>query len=49
MRNGAQNVTIQQNRVRGLVGDPKMQSKMADASKEMTEGFERIDEWYKRL
>jgi methyl-accepting chemotaxis protein len=43
VRNGAQNVAIQQNRVRGLVGDPKMQSKMADASKEMTEGFERIE------
>jgi methyl-accepting chemotaxis protein len=43
MRNGAQNITIQQNRVRGLKGDPKLQSKMADASKEMQDGFERID------
>jgi len=43
MRNGAQNVTIQQNRVRGLQGDPKIHEKMADASKEMQDGFERIE------
>ena len=43
IRNGAQNVAIQQNRVRGLQGDPKMQSKMVDASEKMAEGFERID------
>jgi methyl-accepting chemotaxis protein len=43
IRNGTQLVAIQMNRVRGLKGDSGMQRKMADASDEIQQGFERID------
>ena len=47
IRNGTQLVAIQQNRARGLDGDPKMQSKMADAYSKIDEGFERLDKGIK--
>jgi len=47
IRNGTQLVAIQQNRARGLDGDPKMQSKMLDVADKMDEGFERIDKGIK--
>ncbi|MDD3598055.1 methyl-accepting chemotaxis protein [Sulfuricurvum sp.] len=43
IRNGTQLIAIQMNRVRGLKGNPDLQNKMADASDEIQQGFERID------
>ncbi|MDP3464638.1 MAG: methyl-accepting chemotaxis protein [Sulfuricurvum sp.] len=43
IRNGTQLIAIQMNRVRGLKGDPEINSKMANASEEMDKGFERIN------
>lgn len=47
IRNGAQNVTIQQYRIRGLQGDPKLQEKVADAAKEIEDGMKRIEDGIK--
>lgn len=43
MRNGIQNVVIQQNRVRGLKGDAGIKAKMANAISIMDKEFERIE------
>lgn len=48
IRNGAQLITIQQNRVRGLKGDLKLKVKAADAIENMKDGFERVDSGIKR-
>jgi methyl-accepting chemotaxis protein len=48
VRNGAQLIAIQQNRVRGLQGDPKLKDKMADALEQMKDGYERVDTGAKR-
>ncbi|WP_295055076.1 MCP four helix bundle domain-containing protein, partial [Sulfuricurvum sp.] len=47
IRNGTQLVAIQQNRVRGLKGDPQLKEKMQNASEEIEAGFERIDKGMK--
>ncbi|MFA6144891.1 MAG: methyl-accepting chemotaxis protein [Sulfurimonas sp.] len=47
MRNGVQIVTIQINRARGLNGNLELKEKMADASDQMQQGFERIDKGMK--
>jgi methyl-accepting chemotaxis protein len=47
VRAGALTVSIQQNRVRGLKGDPGMSAKMLDAIKINEEQFERIDDGLK--
>ena len=46
-RAGGLNVAIQQNRVRGLQGDPKMREKMLDAIKINEAQFDRIDDGLK--
>ncbi|MBU0632751.1 MCP four helix bundle domain-containing protein [bacterium] len=43
VRNGIQNVVIQQNRVRGLKGHPQMKEVMANASENMQAGFDRME------
>ncbi|MFA6195413.1 MAG: methyl-accepting chemotaxis protein [Sulfurimonas sp.] len=48
LRNGAQLIAIQQNRVRGLDGDSKMREKMADALDDMKDSYVRIDEGTER-
>ena len=48
MRNGAQRIAIEQNRVRALKDDPKIKDKMAESSQNMKESFSMIDEGYKR-
>lgn len=47
IRNGVQNVAIQQNRVRGLNGDSGMNAKMKNAFEEMDKAFERIEDGIK--
>lgn len=43
IRNGVQNVVIQQNRVRGLREHPKRRDALADASAQMQSGLDRIE------
>ena len=43
IRNGIQLVVIQQNRVRGLKGHPRMNAVMANAVQEMQSGLDRIE------
>ncbi len=47
MRTGINQVVIQQNRVRGLAGDPKAASKVQDAIERMNKGFERYEKGFK--
>lgn len=47
MRTGINQVVIQQNRVRALNGDPKMNAKLEDAREKLVKGFERFDKGYK--
>jgi methyl-accepting chemotaxis protein len=47
MRTGINQVVIQQNRVRSLKDDPKMNAKLEDARQKLIKGFERFDKGYK--
>lgn len=47
MRTGINQVVIQQNRVRALKDDPKMNAKLEDAREKLIKGFERFDKGHK--
>ena len=47
MRTGINQVVIQQNRVRSLQNDPKMQDKLNDARERLIKGFQRYDKGLK--
>ncbi|MDD5386001.1 MAG: methyl-accepting chemotaxis protein [Sulfuricurvum sp.] len=47
MRTGINEVAIQQNRILGLKDDPEIHTKLQDAIKKITAGYERFDKGYK--